>query len=358
MQPERLNSIQYLRAIAALLVLYAHAIDLQSFLGGSFQQHFFYLENFGAIGVDIFFIISGFIIAHIAEDKKGAKAAIDFIKRRVIRIVPSYYIISLVLLVLVIAAGTIPVTKENIIKTFTILPLFDGGAEFWSPVLFLGWTLAFEFYFYLLYFIIILLKIMRKEIFIIVILILLAIARHVFSFNNIQWKFITNPIILEFCCGVLIALLYRAPLKIPPAVSKTFVAAGIILMMLLIWKGSGNFSEMADTVDGSSSLLRFIYWGLPSAILVFGILFLEKESSTPSFTNKWMLLLGDASYSIYLVHLIVYRSLYFVLKRIADKIELIPGDILIPVYMYIAIMASLIFYRSVEKQILKLNRSR
>jgi exopolysaccharide production protein ExoZ len=64
----KLNSIQYLRAIASILVVYCHAIDIQVYFGISRQQNFYYLQNFGAIGVDLFFVISGFIITYVSRN--------------------------------------------------------------------------------------------------------------------------------------------------------------------------------------------------------------------------------------------------------------------------------------------------
>jgi peptidoglycan/LPS O-acetylase OafA/YrhL len=153
---------------------------------------------------------------------------------------------------------------------------------------------------------------------------------------------------------VLIALLYRSAIKISLHLSKIFIAVAIVLMIFLVFKGNGSFSEMADTVDGSSSMIRIALWGIPSAFLVFGFVFFEKGSAAPVFPNKWMLLLGDASYSIYLIHIIVYRSIYFVLKKILGTVSVVPGDIQIPIYMLIAIIASVAFYVLIEKKILRL----
>jgi exopolysaccharide production protein ExoZ len=73
----KINSIQYLRAIAAILVVYAHSLN---FMGGgdSSQSKFFFLKHFGAIGVDLFFVISGFIITYVSFDLKGYKDFVIF----------------------------------------------------------------------------------------------------------------------------------------------------------------------------------------------------------------------------------------------------------------------------------------
>ncbi|MDP4247265.1 MAG: acyltransferase family protein, partial [Bacteroidota bacterium] len=86
------QSIQFLRAMAALFVVYAHSIDLQMKYAISGEQHFFHLQNFGAIGVDIFFILSGFIISYTARSDSGLKAGRRFLLKRFLRINPVYYI--------------------------------------------------------------------------------------------------------------------------------------------------------------------------------------------------------------------------------------------------------------------------
>jgi peptidoglycan/LPS O-acetylase OafA/YrhL len=149
-----LKSIQYLRAIAALLVVYCHAIDCQIQFGTSTQQKFYYLENFGAIGVDIFFIISGFIISYITATASKQLTIKEFLKRRFIRIVPIYYLVTAILFIIFLFNSAYHVEYSSVLKSLTILPVFDSGISFWYPILFIGWTLSFEwfFIFYIVYF--------------------------------------------------------------------------------------------------------------------------------------------------------------------------------------------------------------
>jgi peptidoglycan/LPS O-acetylase OafA/YrhL len=68
----KINSIQYLRAIAATLVVYVHSLNFIG-NGNSNQANFYFLKNFGAIGVDLFFVISGFIITYVSDNFNGFK---------------------------------------------------------------------------------------------------------------------------------------------------------------------------------------------------------------------------------------------------------------------------------------------
>ncbi len=87
----RVNSIQFLRAVAALLVVYEHCMKTQMKLGVSWQQNLYYLNNFGCIGVDLFFVISGFIITYVSVKYNGSNDGMYFLERRLFRINPVYY---------------------------------------------------------------------------------------------------------------------------------------------------------------------------------------------------------------------------------------------------------------------------
>src|ERR1700749_4285756 len=97
---QKINSIQYLRAIAVLLVMFSHVFIMRDGLDIARNPAYVNLQTFGAIGVDIFFVISGFIITYTAAEWTGKHAAADFAKRRMIRIAPAYYIASALYLAL------------------------------------------------------------------------------------------------------------------------------------------------------------------------------------------------------------------------------------------------------------------
>jgi exopolysaccharide production protein ExoZ len=145
----KINSIQYLRGVAALLVVYCHTIDNQLQLGTSWQQNFRYLQNFGAIGVDVFFVISGFIISYISLEKgTGIKEGLLFLKKRFLRINPSYYIATIIGIYIYKYLGPgVTIPKETLLNSVTIIPLFGKDL----PWLGVAWTLIFEWFFYLIF---------------------------------------------------------------------------------------------------------------------------------------------------------------------------------------------------------------
>jgi peptidoglycan/LPS O-acetylase OafA/YrhL len=350
---KKLYSVQYLRAIAALLVIHCHAMDLQHMLRlGAVHEHFFYLENFGAIGVDIFFVISGFIISFISRSDTGGAAAKEFIKRRWIRVVPVYYIASSIFFCLMLMAPHILWDKREIIKTITLLPLLDYGASIWTPVITIGWTLGFEFFFYLLYAVLIALSVVKKDLWLVVTVTALFLLGWFFPIKNIQWEFFTSPMILEFAMGVLIAMVYKSQRKIPVALSWLLVAAGIASFVALIIFGYGEVSKAGLILDGFFVEKRILIWGAPSAMLVAGLVWLEKAKPYMVREHKWMLFLGDASYSIYLVHPICYIIVGAIFKRL-QQLHIVQGDVFILMCMALSILAASLFHLYIEKPVIR-----
>ena len=104
------------------------------------------LANAGVFGVDIFFVISGFVMAMSARRFDGGRGAIHFLAQRYNRIAPLFYLLSALLLADMLRAQ-VPFDVRDVLNTLTFVPWFDGREYHW-PIHYLGWTLAFEFVFY------------------------------------------------------------------------------------------------------------------------------------------------------------------------------------------------------------------
>jgi peptidoglycan/LPS O-acetylase OafA/YrhL len=133
-------SIQLLRFLAAILVAYTHYAGHEAFVG----------IKFGGFGVDIFFVISGYVISLIVSRQKNHES---FLARRFIRIVPLYWIVTLILYIGIVISPSL--ASENLLKTTTLTNLlyslvFLPNPEYarFLPVLSLGWTLNLELLFY------------------------------------------------------------------------------------------------------------------------------------------------------------------------------------------------------------------
>ncbi len=347
--PMKINSIQYLRAIAVILVVYCHSIDFQMLFGISGQQKFRYLQNFGAIGVDIFFIISGFIIAYVSFEMSGKEACLLFLRKRFARINPPYYLITIIAIII------FPMTIKDYVfswketlNTFSIIPLFDHEKEYQFPILPIGWTLAFEWLFYIMFSTLILFKIKRRELALIIGIFGLSMLSFL-PHKSILFTFITNPIIWEFGTGVIIAWCYKK-YNLKKEWAITLVIAGILNYIILIYCGYSDVSESHFITSGKLSWLRDLLWGAPSVMLVIGLLYTEKTGIAAFKNPKW-LLLGDASYSIYLTHILSLHLISTFMYRMPVVYKHIHMDLLVFILWAIAILVGLLFYWFVEKKL-------
>ena len=144
MSTSKIKSIQALRAAAVIPVVYIHSFISNQ---NSFQYHFFHLYQWGAIGVDLFFVISGFIMTTIMPTYLGGRLdAKNFIVKRFIRIFPLYWLISFI--VILISLKNYAISTESLIKTVAFFPLIDRD-HFIFPIIPPGWTLPYEVFFFI-----------------------------------------------------------------------------------------------------------------------------------------------------------------------------------------------------------------
>ena len=325
---ERLDALQGLRAIGALLVVYAHSIDTaEKALGTPNQAHFFNWENFGASGLDIFFVISGFIVSLVAmraangRNETGSSASRNFLSKRITRIFPLYWILTVVVLVLgcMDHLQNLPhwfsVSWHSFLapKTLLLVPSWTYPAHF--PVLALGWSLIFEVYFYLVLTAFIYLtprSLVRNTIFSICGMVGLG---RLIGLNHPLLVIWMNPLALEFVFGCLICLLFVHFSKTGVRLHKVGLGLAILgagLMVATIFTGYGAISEMYPLLAGRNCWLRVGVWGIPSALFVGGVIFWAPGMR--SLAGRISVFLGDASYSIYLCTIPLQMILLHVFK--------------------------------------------
>ena len=202
-------------------------------LGGSFER--VHLLPWRA-GVDIFFVISGFIMVYASEDLFGRKgASVEFLARRVARIVPLYWMFTaFYTLFLVIAlVGT---TKDfpgwpNIVASFAFWPAYATGHEAPMPVFELGWTLNYEMFFYAVFAVFIGLRRSRTVIAVAALLGGLVLMGFVLQPSAAAPFFWTRPIILEFVFGMGIALLLRHGVVLSGLIRGAFLVSGVAILI-------------------------------------------------------------------------------------------------------------------------------
>lgn len=263
-----LVGIQYLRAVAALLVVLHHATD-KAGMGWVL----------GAAGVDIFFVISGFIMTLITGQ---ATAPGPFLLDRVKRIVPIYWLATCVM-----AAGgllnlfpNLQLTLGHFVQSLLFIPhpSPDGGTSW--PLLAPGWTLNYEMFFYAVFAATLLLPRGRLAALTAALGGVVA-AGLIWPSGPFAWRFYADPIVLEFLAGAWLGAAWKAGWRPPPWTGAVAILAGAVGFAVL-------------PADGE----RILVWGVPALLIVAGGL--VAEPLLPRL--KVPLFVGDGSYSIYLWH--------------------------------------------------------
>lgn len=299
MKPVTVISVQYLRAVAALMVVFHHARE--QFPG--FQAVF--PTTAGQAGVDLFFVISGFIMVVVSTTKPRTGA--EFFEMRVVRIVPIYWFYTFMTAGLLLTLPMFFRLNEFTVPHFLLSLLFvphvaPGTVDSLSPMLKLGWSLNFEMFFYAVFALAIWLSPMHRVLLTAVTLALVVTIGRIYNFGSSVLLFYSDTMVLEFVFGMLIGTLYTG-CKLPELRS--------IPAILLIAVGFG-----AIFVGGPfmTATLRPLVFGLPAAAIMIGCLSLERRGVVPLLRTP--LVVGDASYSIYLVHLLPIVVLRFLLPRL------------------------------------------
>ena len=298
----QINGIQFLRFIAVFLVVGSHIVlEMWRRAGGA--GGFTFWHDYGGMGVDIFFVISGFVItiSTIKVSREGGAAqAWLFCKRRIIRIVPMYWLYSAVKIALIVGIGS-KAFASGLEPGFVISSLLfwptTNPAGVHLPVLESGWTLSYEMLFYASF--------------------ALAIWRNwpplrfsaialgaIFLLGRLDgaplWLgFFGRTLLFEFLLGGIIAHLWVRKVPLHPLVAPAMLAIAVAMMFFIRFP------------DGTDRLLSV---GVASALLVASAVWLERYAVV-SKAASYFKLLGDASYSIYLSHgLIVPLVTILVLK--------------------------------------------
>lgn len=312
-ESQRLVSVQILRGLAALLVAVFHLT----------KAHSVYWDNnldawsFGAIGVDIFFIISGFVMALTMEKYRERPG--DFLWHRYLRIAPLYYIIAAEWALIMLATHK-PASAASILSNLTIVPL---GPEYVMPVLAAGWTLSFEFILYAIVCAALLFK--KGPIFVFVTLCALASVGLVWEAPVPLLRWFTHPILFEFALGVLAFVLRDKAIPIWLAV------VGCTLLLIQAFLPVPFDPEGQTVVAGVSMETRLLLWGVPTFLAFNAIVrWMPKGKWVPSAQ-----LIGDSSYSIYLTHVFVVGLLLQVLPRTFGTILGLIAVILLGIACYL-----------------------
>ncbi|HEY5728910.1 MAG TPA: acyltransferase [Anaerolineales bacterium] len=293
---KKINNIQSLRGFAVLFVVFFHLFIVENKYSG-FDTLLPATLQFGTFGVDLFFVISGFVMVTVTRGKfQNIKQSLRFLYHRLTRIYPLYWIYTLMALaVFLVQPAWVNSSQGNqisILESFLLLPSNI------LPLVQVGWTLIHEVYFYLVYFLVFLLIPESLLVYAIggwgLIVVMANIAIKVW---NPYLSLIFSPLTIEFLSGCLLAVVYyrREGSKFN---LLTLIGAAVLILILALVA-----YEYYRTSTGQVAPLdwwRVLLYGLPAWMITYCLLYAERTGFIfhPSIAR-----IGDASYSIYLSHL-------------------------------------------------------
>lgn len=333
-----------LRFIAAFSVLFGHLLmeaKKFGFLDEAYST--IYALPWGS-GVDVFFIISGFIISHVLMSAQpGTKDAKDFMVRRIIRVVPLYWFYTLLMVIAILLFSHLlrssTVAPDHVLASLFFVPWPNPDRGNITPVLGQGWTLNYEFLFYLLACASVFMAAHLRKYFLTFCIVALYGAGLMLKGSHFIFDFFGSSIILEFAAGIWIHALFCKRPELPGWLCAVFVISALILWPL------GEYALPADE-------FRFIARGIPAALFTIGIVFSRRMNAVQGPFAKTTELLGDSSYSLYLSHPFVLVPLAAIYKHLGAgslALYMVPALIL-------CLTASLVSYFLVEKTLIKLTR--
>ena len=344
-----IRNIQYLRGIAAIAVVFFH---MRLYEGKSTSGMGILPNGFacGDAGVDLFFVISGFIMVYIQPGRISSPSQlIRFLAHRFTRIYPPYWFISTGLLFIWMIKPTLFNSfyhnNVDIVKSFFLLP------QDYTPLLGVGWTLIHEVYFYLIVSIALLFGFRGRVLFGILWFFLVFGIFGLFGhsrFNgNCFLQLIFSPFSMTFLLGYFLGLLYPYIRRIKSLTLAFILGLGVVGLII-----GSLYIPSVGVYPNNNHLFRFAAYGVPCFFIVASCIGLERDDSR---SNVILKVLGDASYATYLVHLPIIALFYAVIKhyQIRDAFIL---SITAMLCFVTCLGASILFNRRIENPTLRFTR--
>ncbi|MDB5693999.1 MAG: acyltransferase 3 [Alphaproteobacteria bacterium] len=328
---EVLHNLQVARFVAASGVLIHHSSDI-FFYGGSLDAPPLFGIRWDC-GVDIFFVISGFIMAYLTAGRFGDPGAPrSFLARRLIRIAPPYWIFTTLLIVTaVVLAGHVrnaTLAAPQVVTSYVFLPWPRADGQL-NPLLSQGWTLNYEAFFYVAFAAALFFR--RGLIWLTLGFILLVALHPLMPPRAFMLHFWSEPIILEFLAGIGVALFYLRGRRLPWWAAAGCVAAGLIVAAAPRLVDAGMFG-------------RLLVKGIPG-LLICGGFVLAPELRRPGRIAHALRLGGDASYALYLSHTFTINATSLLCRHVGLRSPWAGFALAI----VLAVTASILFYKIVER---------
>jgi exopolysaccharide production protein ExoZ len=302
-----LSAVQYLRATAALMVACFHTCGQIPAYFPFYRRSLFGSETLSA-GVDIFFVISGFIMLMSSRNMAPG----EFMKRRIVRVVPLYWALTSLLAIIVLLRPelmrTTAVSWEFYFKSLFFIPYANPGHNGdLVPLLVPGWSLNFEMFFYAVFALVLFAPHGRRVLIVGATFLVLAVVGYA-SRDSTSYRellFLCEPKILEFWLGMLIAHFYlRGKLNFGVWIPWVLLICGFAA---LLWH------VPLPPALANGVIANLVQIMLPAAAIVLGTVAFESTRRVPHV--GFLMFLGDASYSLYLSHIFSLGAARFLWVR-------------------------------------------
>lgn len=335
----RLAAIQFLRFLAAFMVVVFHAnIYVNILYPRPSTDPLVMFSQIGTAGVPIFFTISGFIVFYTSRNAFKRKGAVPaFLQRRFVRIYPIYWVALAAFLIFSSSWAEFWATDACLLGALSTLFLLPGHAD---AVISPAWTLTYELYFYGLFGVLLFWGRNTAVIALTSFFIVAVTAGRFASINDASpWlRMITNPILFEFLAGVIIGWIF-----VTTPVLERFQHR-IVVSLLLVGALVGFALIPFLHAMGWPKLISL---GVPGTLAVAWAVLSEKMDMIPRFVRR-LSFLGDSSYSLYLIHILVMSMLMPFAETLSKTSWGSPLTVL-TMYTIISVLAGIAMNLALEK---------
>lgn len=355
MMQGKIIELQALRGLAAILVVFYH-ITAISLFDDTQSSTLLALKSFwamyGSLGVPLFFVLSGFIITmSIFGGKETRISPKDFLLRRVIRVYPVYWLYLFAMLFLTIlqyffsSKSAVEINFIYFLKSFFLWPTFDKYGQFY-PLLWVGWSLVFEMYFYIVFFIALHLSFsyLRTLAFISSVMFIGFVLPYLLV-NDVSERtalgyLLCNKLNIFFLSGIVLAGFYSVGFFSRLVIQKVIGIIFIFIMLIMLLR----YFYMEPVGDVNF----FISLSFSSFFVAYCLI--PKKTGVAIY--KALAVVGDASYTLYLSHFILIILVTSLWKRgiflLPENFDLVSALFLLTFLVFISIY----LYRFVEKPII------
>ena len=327
-----LISVQWLRAVAALMVVVHHSLYYSNVISGQPDSPRV-LFGFGSwsFGIHIFFVLSGFIMVATVGSFGERGAWKGFVVRRFVRIVPLYWLLTTAMAsTLLLASGMQTVAFDKglyIASSYLFIPALRAAGDL-RPVLGQGWTLNYEMFFYFVFAVLLAFPRRKAVVALAVVFSALAWLGRNLTIETPTLFTWTDGLLLEFVFGAVVGLAFAEGFKMPRWLSFASILGGAALA----------YCEFT----GPTALIV----GVPAAMIVAGSV-LGPQPKLAGRAGRMLAFIGDASYSLYLTHVFVLHPLErFWASRVGENL---PHSVFIILAMFGSVAVGGIIYRFIEK---------